>query len=76
MNVVHFFVADAKTGAGLRRGTCHAGDLAAQAREGEIVVATDGQKPDDKFKLDLTKSPPVVVPLQAATGGGQPASTG
>lgn len=59
--MVLFAVYDPKTGAIKRSGCCNAGDLALQAQVGEAVLQTASPAPDNKFKLDLTKTPPVMV---------------
>jgi len=62
---VYFFIADSSTGAGKRSGNCMASDLGHQAQPGETCAAADGLYPTNKFKLDLTQSPPAIVPIAA-----------
>lgn len=60
----HFYlVYDPATGAIGRAGFCTlAAAVAAQARPGEAVIATDRLYPADAFTVDVTKAPPAVVP--------------
>jgi hypothetical protein len=59
--VSFFAVYDPATGAIRRYGSCAAADLARQAQAGEAVIATPAPAPDNKFKIDITKSPPALV---------------
>jgi hypothetical protein len=56
-----FAVYDLATGAIKRYGSCGGGDLARQAQAGEAVIATPAPAPDNKFKIDITKTPPAPV---------------
>lgn len=59
----YFVVHDPTTGAIRRSGFCtQPRDVAGQARSGEAVREVDQFYPPGKFKVDLTKTPPVVVP--------------
>jgi hypothetical protein len=60
----HFFVVyDPTTGTVVRSGFCTlAAGVALQARRGEAVLATDRAYPVDGVRVDLTKTPPSVVP--------------
>jgi hypothetical protein len=57
----YFAVYDPATGAIRRYGSCAPADLARQAQPGEAVMATQAPAPDNKFKVDITKTPAVLT---------------
>lgn len=59
--MTHFAVYDRATGAIGRHGSCPQRDLDLQAQAGEAVIATDGPTPNDRYAVDVSKSPPALV---------------
>jgi len=59
--MTYFAVYDPSSGAIRRYGSCTPADLAHQAGQGEAVIETPAPAPDNKFRLDVTKSPPSLV---------------
>jgi hypothetical protein len=57
----HFAVYDVATGAIRRHGSCLTCDLARQVGDGEAVIEVDGPAPSDRFRVDVTRSPPVLT---------------
>ncbi len=60
--MTHFAVYDTATGAIRRHGSCAPCDLGRQAQAGEAAIETPGPAPDDRYVVDVTRSPPVLVP--------------
>ena len=60
--MTHFAVYDIATGAIRRHGSCAPRDLALQAQAGEAAIETPGPAPGDRHVVDLTRSPPALVP--------------
>ena len=58
----YFVVHDPATGAIKRSGYCTlAKDVGRQARSGEAALAVDQFYAPGKFKVDVTKTPPVIA---------------
>lgn len=61
-----FVVYDPASGSILRSGHCsNADDVPHQAQAGEAVMRVDEAPRNDRFQVDVTKNPPVVVPRAA-----------
>lgn len=57
----HFAIYEAATGTIRRHGSCLACDLARQAGDGEAAIEADGPAPGDRFRVDVTRTPPVLL---------------
>lgn len=60
--MTHFAVYEIATGAIRRHGSCAPRDLSLQAQAGEAAIETPGAAPGDRYVVDLTRSPPALVP--------------
>ncbi len=61
--IFHFAIYDPATGAITRTGFCtQAADVALQVRPGEAVIAADRLAPGERFRVDVARTPPAIIP--------------